>query len=274
MARSRLLGAPASSSGTATFSSAVMVGMRWNDWKTMPTLRPRKRASASSLRLLSAWPATTTEPLSGCSSPAMTINRVDFPEPEGPTIPIASPRPIFRPMSLSICTLAAPRPSVRLTPVNVIAGPAACAKPEVSFMRRFRGFSDLQVRGLALRRWGLEAQLWASKLRSYGLSIAAVQACMPFGVLSKDTGGFPLKMCARGLTWALAAVSIGVLGWALAVSLAGPTRAADDPVRIVVLGDSLSAGYNLSASAAFPARLERALAAKGHAVKVANAGVS
>jgi acyl-CoA thioesterase-1 len=97
---------------------------------------------------------------------------------------------------------------------------------------------------------------------------------MPFGVLSKDTGGFPLKMCARGLTWALAAVSIGVLGWALAVSLAGPTRAADDPVRIVVLGDSLSAGYNLSASAAFPARLERALAAKGHAVKVANAGVS
>ena len=39
---------PASSSGTATFSSAVMVGIRWNDWKTMPTLRPRKRASASS----------------------------------------------------------------------------------------------------------------------------------------------------------------------------------------------------------------------------------
>ncbi len=30
-------GLPASSSGTATFSSAVMVGIRWNDWNTMPT---------------------------------------------------------------------------------------------------------------------------------------------------------------------------------------------------------------------------------------------
>ena len=37
--------APASSSGTATFSSAVMFGIRWKDWKTMPMLRPRKAAS-------------------------------------------------------------------------------------------------------------------------------------------------------------------------------------------------------------------------------------
>ena len=32
---------PANSSGSATFSSAVMVGTRWNDWKTMPMLPPR-----------------------------------------------------------------------------------------------------------------------------------------------------------------------------------------------------------------------------------------
>ena len=50
--------------------------------------------------------------------------------------------------------------------------------------------------------------------------------------------------------------------------------AADGPVKIVALGDSLTAGFNLPASAAFPARLERALRAKGHAVEVANAGVS
>ena len=31
---------PANSSGSATFSSAVMVGTRWNDWKTMPILAP------------------------------------------------------------------------------------------------------------------------------------------------------------------------------------------------------------------------------------------
>jgi acyl-CoA thioesterase-1 len=50
--------------------------------------------------------------------------------------------------------------------------------------------------------------------------------------------------------------------------------AADQPVKIVALGDSLTAGFNLPASAAFPVRLERALRAKGYAVEVANAGVS
>ena len=46
------------------------------------------------------------------------------------------------------------------------------------------------------------------------------------------------------------------------------------PVRIVALGDSLSAGYRLAASEAFPVRLEAALKAKGLAVEIANAGVS
>lgn len=51
-------------------------------------------------------------------------------------------------------------------------------------------------------------------------------------------------------------------------------RAADAPVKIVVLGDSLSAGYGLAGQAAFPARLSEALKAKGLAATVANAGVS
>jgi acyl-CoA thioesterase-1 len=50
--------------------------------------------------------------------------------------------------------------------------------------------------------------------------------------------------------------------------------AAEKPVKIVVLGDSLVAGYQIAASAAFPAQLERALRGKGLAVEVANAGVS
>jgi acyl-CoA thioesterase I len=50
--------------------------------------------------------------------------------------------------------------------------------------------------------------------------------------------------------------------------------AADRPVKIVVLGDSLSAGLGLPADAAFPARLAQALTAKGIAVEVTNAGVS
>jgi acyl-CoA thioesterase I len=52
-------------------------------------------------------------------------------------------------------------------------------------------------------------------------------------------------------------------------------QAADDrPVKIVVLGDSLSAGLGLPVDAAFPAKLAMALNAKGIAASVANAGVS
>lgn len=46
------------------------------------------------------------------------------------------------------------------------------------------------------------------------------------------------------------------------------------PVKMVVLGDSLSAGPGLAASAAFPARLQKALESKGIAVDMINAGVS
>lgn len=44
--------------------------------------------------------------------------------------------------------------------------------------------------------------------------------------------------------------------------------------RILVLGDSLSAGYGLPAAEAFPAQLEQALRQSGQAVRVINAGVS
>jgi acyl-CoA thioesterase-1 len=50
--------------------------------------------------------------------------------------------------------------------------------------------------------------------------------------------------------------------------------AADRPVNIVAFGDSLTAGLGLSASEAFPAKLEKALKEKGYAASVANAGVS
>jgi acyl-CoA thioesterase-1 len=46
------------------------------------------------------------------------------------------------------------------------------------------------------------------------------------------------------------------------------------PVKIVALGDSLTAGYGLPASAAFPVRLAAALKASGHNVEIVNAGVS
>ena len=53
-----------------------------------------------------------------------------------------------------------------------------------------------------------------------------------------------------------------------------PAAAAEGPVRIVALGDSLTAGYGLPAAAAFPVRLQKALTARGLAVEISNAGVS
>lgn len=61
---------------------------------------------------------------------------------------------------------------------------------------------------------------------------------------------------------------------ALAALVIGTAAAAAAPLKLVALGDSLTAGYGLPGDAAFPAVLERVLKARGHDVTVANAGVS
>ena len=51
--------------------------------------------------------------------------------------------------------------------------------------------------------------------------------------------------------------------------------AADGPIRtIMAFGDSLTSGYGLPPADAFPVKLEAALRARGHAVRVINAGVA
>jgi acyl-CoA thioesterase-1 len=71
-----------------------------------------------------------------------------------------------------------------------------------------------------------------------------------------------------------------MLVWGLALIAAEPgsaqVSAAKEtaPIKIVVLGDSLSAGLGLSASAAFPARLQKSLENNGLKVDILNAGVS
>jgi acyl-CoA thioesterase-1 len=49
---------------------------------------------------------------------------------------------------------------------------------------------------------------------------------------------------------------------------------AQTPIRIVMLGDSLTAGYGLPEADGFVPRLQAALTAKGLAVEIVNAGVS
>jgi acyl-CoA thioesterase-1 len=73
-------------------------------------------------------------------------------------------------------------------------------------------------------------------------------------------------------------VHIVVLGVTLMTAGTGfartPAAAGTRPLKLVVLGDSLSAGLGLSAAAAFPEQLQKSLNAKGIAVDIANAGVS
>lgn len=53
-----------------------------------------------------------------------------------------------------------------------------------------------------------------------------------------------------------------------------PAAAFAQQITIVALGDSLTAGYGLPSGQGFPAQLERALRARGHDVRVIDAGVS
>ena len=59
---------------------------------------------------------------------------------------------------------------------------------------------------------------------------------------------------------------------ALLVLMVNPVAARE--VTLLALGDSLTAGYGLQPSDAFPVKLEAALRAKGHDVRVVNAGVA
>jgi acyl-CoA thioesterase-1 len=73
-------------------------------------------------------------------------------------------------------------------------------------------------------------------------------------------------MKARQYMRAMAVLAAALVVWVQA--------AAADPIRVLVLGDSLTAGYGLPAEAAFPVRLEAALRAEGIDAVVINAGVS
>jgi acyl-CoA thioesterase-1 len=72
----------------------------------------------------------------------------------------------------------------------------------------------------------------------------------------------------------LARAAAVVLALTAQAMVAAPGARAEPTVKIVALGDSLTAGYGLPAEAAFPVRLERALTGKGLAVEITNAGVS
>ena len=84
--------------------------------------------------------------------------------------------------------------------------------------------------------------------------------------MKRQSGPF-MRIFVAGLLSGLLALAGGL------ASMSG-ARAQGQPIRLVALGDSLTAGYGLPQDAAFPVVLERALRARGHNVEIANAGVS
>src|SRR3954462_1735001 len=99
-----------------------------------------------------------------------------------------------------------------------------------------------------------EEEMRVSMVRSYGNSVRAVER------------RYGLFMHIAVLMFALMTVANPV--WAPAWAEAAK------PLKLVVLGDSLSAGLGLPAQDAFPAKLQKALQAKGIAADMINAGVS
>jgi len=73
----------------------------------------------------------------------------------------------------------------------------------------------------------------------------------------------------------IVAVLLATTAMSMAIpTLAQTSGAAAKPLKVVVLGDSLSAGFGLGGAEAFPAKLQSALRAKGIAAEIDNAGVS
>jgi acyl-CoA thioesterase I len=98
---------------------------------------------------------------------------------------------------------------------------------------------------------------------------------LPLAPAEASTRGYgnrrrPVQSSAIALTFTIACTLAALIPWVGSVR----GEPVDAPIRMVALGDSLTAGFGLSAEAAFPAQLARALGAKGMAVAVTNAGVS
>src|SRR5690606_3527878 len=111
-----------------------------------------------------------------------------------------------------------------------------------------------------------EMTISAGGVRSVALSInRSVEAEGYRNTPSYGTWSGMIKRLRRALPLALLHVML---------LLAPAGGALAEPLRVVALGDSLTAGYGLPQEAAFPVVLEKALRERGMEVEIANAGVS
>src|SRR3954471_4507668 len=218
----------------ATFSSAVMVATRRNDWNTIPTAARRHSASRSSFSCVRSAPATTTRPALARSRPPIIIIRLDLPAPDGPTTPTDSPAATDSP-----------------TPRRMLTSPAALAS--------FRCTSSRSI----IDADGLRQFLNATSARRRTpmrdpVARYATTSARAYGVRRRFINIVPVALV----------VALGLLA-----ALPGVGRG-DPPVKLLVVGDSLTAGYGLPSEESFTAQLQAALKADGLNVTVVNAGVS
>ena len=91
-------------------------------------------------------------------------------------------------------------------------------------------------------------------------------------------GDFHIKTAMRTITFIMVfcLYLVGCSGESASNDAASKTVAAKQPTRktIVAVGDSLTAGFGVDESAAYPAQLQRKLAGDGYYFNVVNAGVS
>ncbi len=95
------------------------------------------------------------------------------------------------------------------------------------------------------------------------------QVASPFGLV--HSSACRTSRLTAGLTTGLFMVMFMILA---ATRIAGATGTNEDQTRLVVLGDSLVAGYGLAPGESFPEQLQATLSERGMNIVVENAGVS
>src|SRR5215207_3593833 len=108
-------------SGSVTFSCAVSVGSRLNDWKTKPMCRRRSFVSCRSpMAEISSSPIRTV-PEVGRSRPASRCISVDLPEPDGPITAVNWPEGTSSDTPRRASTADSPAPKRRMSARALIA---------------------------------------------------------------------------------------------------------------------------------------------------------
>ena len=158
----------------------------------------------------------------------------DLPDPEGPTIPTASPAA-----------------SVKSTPRKISTGPAALSSVSVIPRRVTRSLPA---------RWAVAGSVIMT------VPLSCLGATMKTQVSRRRVQTSQYLLIFRGFKRLTAIIAFTLTLGLSHTAIAGTV--------IAVLGDSLAAGFGLATNEGFPARLEAALRNAGEDVRVINAGVS